>query len=191
MEEIQPGSFIFAEEKVLSAELCSDIIRRFEMDPRKHQGFVGLNYKNDASIKDSTDLCVSQQSGWGDIDKKLHEILAPRVYGFTERFRGLNSYKLGDTGYQIQHTKPGAIGYVEHADYMAGHSRQLSIIFYLNDVEEGETEFRYQQLKVKPESGKLLFFPPFWTHLHTGLPPKTDKYIITAWVSFETRNVRV
>jgi len=32
----------------------------------------------------------------------------------------------------------------------------------------GETEFEYQDLKIIPQAGKLVFFPPFWTHRHRG-----------------------
>ncbi|MFL2562965.1 MAG: 2OG-Fe(II) oxygenase [Arenicellales bacterium] len=48
--------------------------------------------------------------------------------------------------------------------------RQLVAIWYLNTVSEsgGATEFFHQRVQVRPEAGKLLLFPPFWTHLHQG-----------------------
>ena len=59
-------------------------------------------------------------------------------------------------------------------------------MFYLNDVEdEGETEFYYQKLKVKPKKGLTLIWPADWTHTHRGIPSKTqEKYIATGWYSF-------
>ena len=65
--------------------------------------------------------------------------------------------------------------------------RQLVAIWYLNDVEGpgGETEFRHQAVKVTPEEGKLLLFPPFWTHEHRGaVLERGVKYIATTWVVF-------
>lgn len=65
--------------------------------------------------------------------------------------------------------------------------RQLVAIWYLNGVEGpgGETEFRHQAVKVTPEEGKLLLFPPFWTHEHRGaVLERGVKYIATTWVVF-------
>ncbi len=69
--------------------------------------------------------------------------------------------------------------------------RFLVAFFYLNDVEEGgETGFKYNRnqeplLKVKPETGKLLMFPPFWTHPHIGYPPISGtKYIIGTYLHY-------
>ena len=54
---------------------------------------------------------------------------------------------------------------------------------YLNDVEEGgETYFKYQDKKIKPEVGKTIIWPSDWTHTHKGVSPKSGfKYIATGW----------
>ncbi len=59
-------------------------------------------------------------------------------------------------------------------------------MLYLNDVEAGgETDFIFQQASVTPEKGKLMLFPPFWTHEHRGVTlEKGVKYIATTWVVF-------
>jgi hypothetical protein len=65
--------------------------------------------------------------------------------------------------------------------------RQLVAIWYLNNVEGpgGETEFPLQEVLVKPEEGKLVLFPPFWTHIHRAVEmQKGVKYIATTWVCF-------
>src|SRR3989344_940976 len=66
--------------------------------------------------------------------------------------------------------------------------RFLSIVSYLNTVEAGgETEFKLQNCKIKPEQGAVLVFPSGWTHEHQGLPPHSgSKYIITCWLRFWT-----
>ena len=82
-------------------------------------------------------------------------------------------------GFQIQRTKPDE-GYAWHNDSCS--QRLLTWIWYLNDVEEGYTEF-YDGFKVKPETGKLMIFPATWQYPHRGVPPKTGlKYICTGWV---------
>ena len=53
---------------------------------------------------------------------------------------------------------------------------------YINDVEEGgETEWLYQQLKIKPKRNTCVIWPGAFTHLHRGNPPMSDKYIATGW----------
>ena len=65
-------------------------------------------------------------------------------------------------------------------------SRQLSIIMYLNDVEEGgNTTFTDLDISVSPKRGRILVFPSFYTYTHKGEPPISgDKYIIVSWIHF-------
>ena len=52
--------------------------------------------------------------------------------------------------------------------------------------EGGETEFLNQEVKINPERGKLILFPPFWTHEHRGVTLKEGtKYIATTWIVFK------
>ena len=64
---------------------------------------------------------------------------------------------------------------------MESAERVLACLLYLTDVmEEGYTEFAHQDLKVRPEAGKIVVFPPFWTHLHRGAAPvKKAKYTMS------------
>lgn len=65
--------------------------------------------------------------------------------------------------------------------------RTLLFMYYLNDVEEGgETEFYYQNRKLKPKQGQLVIAPSGFTHTHKGnIPVSHDKYILTSWVLFQ------
>jgi hypothetical protein len=58
---------------------------------------------------------------------------------------------------------------------------------YLNDAfDEGETEFLYQQRKIKPRVGSLLIAPTSFTHTHRGNKPVGGaKYIATSWLLFQ------
>jgi prolyl 4-hydroxylase len=66
-------------------------------------------------------------------------------------------------------------------------SRQLSVIAYLNDVEEGgETQFVNLNMSVRPKKGRVLFFPPFYSYQHQGNSPiSNDKYIAVTWMHFK------
>ena len=88
----------------------------------------------------------------------------------------------------IQKTSPGQGYHMWHAeaDDIGSRNRILAFNLYLNDVEEGgETEFLYQERRVKPKKNRLVIWPAYFTHLHRGNPPLSgDKYIITGWVEF-------
>ena len=65
--------------------------------------------------------------------------------------------------------------------------RYLVWTLYLNDIpeNEGETEFLWQGIRIKPKRGLFCLFPASFTHTHRGNPVYScDKYIATGWVEF-------
>jgi len=188
IQEVQSNSFIFEKKQALAQDICKEMIRRFEADTEnQYPGRIGQMHDKDTSIKRSTDLVTSGKDSWKDLDKELFRSLGSALMEFRERypfFQG--SFK--DNGYAIQRTDPGEF-YHWHIDGGSHEfsQRQLVAVWYLNDVDGpgGETEFSYQNIKVKPEAGKLVLFPPFWTHEHRGVTlEKGVKYIATTWVVF-------
>ena len=99
---------------------------------------------------------------------------------------GASAFTIHDI--KTQKTTPGEAFHRWHyeADTRATSPRFLTLMIYLNDVEEGgHTEFKYQKVKVKPAAGKLVVWPGGFTHTHKGHPPiKGNKYIITTWMEF-------
>jgi hypothetical protein len=57
---------------------------------------------------------------------------------------------------------------------------------YLNDINDGgETEFLYQNIKIKPKKGLTLIFPADWTFTHRGIASSTEeKFIVTGWYNY-------
>ena len=56
---------------------------------------------------------------------------------------------------------------------------------YLNSVEDGGTEFKYQNLITPAKKGLTLIWPAQWTHTHRGQISGTkEKYIVTGWFNF-------
>lgn len=186
--EIKPGSHIYTAQQALSTDFCNDTIQRFEAaSEEQYQGRVGQSEVEKMDIKRSTDLVISGKAHWQDVDRTLFSSLAKALGDMrTEHpfFRG----RFKDYGYAIQRTSPGEY-FHWHVD-SGSHSfadRQLVAIWYLNDVPGpgGETEFRHQDIRVKPEAGKLLIFPPFWTHEHRGVTLEAGiKYIATTWILY-------
>lgn len=186
--EAKPGSFIYTRDKALSTQQCEDIISRFEAaSTEQYPGRIGQMAEQDQSIKRSTDLVVSGKPHWQDVDQLLFRSLAAGLREFRERYPFFKG-RFKDMGYGLQRTDPGEY-YHWHIDGGSHEfsQRQLVAIWYLNDVPGpgGETEFLYQDVKIKPKQGRLLLFPPFWTHEHRGVTLKEGvKYIATTWVVF-------
>ena len=188
IHEIKPDTFIFEKPRALPGDVCAEMIRRFEANPeQQYQGRIGQLAEEDTSIKRSTDLVTSGKENWKDIDRELFRSLGQAIVEFRERFPFFKG-PFKDMGYAIQRTDPGEFyhWHIDGGSHEFSH-RQLVAVWYLNDVPGpgGETEFLYQQVKVKPEAGKLILFPPFWTHEHRGVTLETGvKYIATTWVVF-------
>ena len=189
IQEVQPGSFIFAQSGALALDICGEMIDRFERHgDEQYPGRIGQTVQHDDSIKRSTDLVLSGKPHWRDLDRELFRSLSRALAQFKKRYPFFDG-PFKDMGYAIQRTDPGEY-YHWHIDGGSHEfaDRQLVAIWYLNDVAEdggGATQFEYQQVSVRPEAGKLLLFPPFWTHQHRGETLASGrKYIATTWVVF-------
>ena len=186
--EVKPNTFIFEKKNSIPAEACEEIIRRFEMrTDEQYTGRVAQTVESNQSIKKTTDLVVSGKEHWQDVDKGLFYSLGVALKEFRETFPYFKG-PFKDMGYNIQRYNEGEY-YHWHIDG-GSHDfsqRQLVALWYLNDVPApgGETEFFYQDIKIRPEQGKLVLFPPFWTHEHRAATVQSGvKYIATTWIVF-------
>ena len=188
IREVSPNSFIFERLNALPADFCDEVVRRFEASENyQRKGVIGQLGQEDHAVKKTTDLVVSDKEDWKDIDQLFFRGMAAAIGEFRETFPYFKG-PFKDLGYQVQRYLPGEF-YHWHIDGGSHEfaDRQLVAVWYLNDVEGpgGETEFSYQDVKVKPQAGKLCLFPPFWTHEHRGVTlEKGVKYIATTWVVF-------
>ena len=179
----------------LSRSFCDHLIKKFENSPHKVQGTIGSRRRVDKSIKNSIDYAFSHDKEWqlenNIIQSKLYDVVDPWM---REHYKLTNlpwpNGILSSSGFQIQKTVPGKVGYRWHSDEhyhrdnVTGiiQRRYITYLWYLNDCEEGYTEFLDRQ--IIPECGKLLLFFADPCMIHRGVPPKTgSKYIMTGWVS--------
>ena len=189
INEVKPDSFVFEVKNALPDFLCDDTVLRFEQNTEdQYAGRVGSDMGSDTSLKKTTDLIASGKQHWKDVDNNLFRSLAMALKEFKQSypyFGDMSRFK--DMGYNLQRYLPGEY-YHWHvdADNEALATRQLVALWYLNDVEEGgETEFLHQKISITPEKGKLVLFPPFWTHQHrAAVVEKGVKYIATTWITF-------
>tara|TARA_R110000796_G_scaffold250587_1_gene379754 strand:+ start:1562 stop:2179 length:618 start_codon:yes stop_codon:yes gene_type:complete len=168
--------------------VCDDLITLFDNSDQKYTGEVTVR-KGQAvkkEVKDSKDLKltgleVESQNYVTQLQTCLDCYLeqykqANSVTRFEIEAVNMQKYPLGG-GFKVWHSERGS---VQKA------FRNLVFMTYLNDVEDGgETEFMYQNLKVKPRKGLTLIWPPDWMYTHRGVPSLTEeKYIVTGWYHY-------
>jgi prolyl 4-hydroxylase len=86
---------------------------------------------------------------------------------------------------QIQYYKPGQGFKLWHCERTTKNQRCLVFMTFLNDVPEGGTSFKYQNLTVPAEKGLTLMWPTDFTHTHKGqITKKHEKYILTGWLGY-------
>ena len=178
-------NFIF-QSYIKDLNLCDEIIDYHKTSDNKHNGLS--NYRYNPKVKDSTDVTFNDKSLYTRYVHQLKKLLDLYI----EEYKYSNMYSSwGITeNVNIQHYAPGQ-GFKEwHTERTTKKlpvgSRHLVFLTYLNDVNDcGETEFFYQQLKVKPQKGLTLIWPVEWTHTHRGIiSPSEEKYIVTGWLNY-------
>jgi len=167
--------------------ICDELIELHKNSPDKSSGTLGGGVLN-KNRKDSTDLALPD----GELSFKYLCELYKCVNEYVKTYSYANDYgkwKINEY-VKIQHYSLGEGFHSWHSERT--HSgepevyRHLVFMTYLNDVDDGgETEFFYQNIKVKPKKGKTLIWPADWTHTHRGIASFTqEKYIITGWFSY-------
>ena len=177
MSKSQP-SFIQVFPNMLGAEYCRLIIDRFERDDRRHASTVGRTEKWQDPARTGTILFLNDSmDDWKDVVIQTHAAVEKAVHEYAKEFPALAGHlvegRVGCRYPRIERVDPGQ-GFIWHADNanMDTAERVLACLLYLSDIADGgETEFQHQNVKVKPEAGKIVVFPPFWTHLHRGVTP--------------------
>jgi len=95
----------------------------------------------------------------------------------------LQRYTKGKGGYHHWHSE-----HYPHPNEPTQKSlhRVLLWLVYLNDIEQGgETEFYYQNTKIKPCKGSLVLAPVNFTYTHRGcVPVSNDKYVLASWMMY-------
>ena len=184
--------YIHEERNVLPKTFCRELIEKFESDSRKAEGELKSGVIDHMSKK-CTDLSIEHITGWGVESKHLNDAfntafidyqnyLKLNIFGeekahiVDQLFVGKNVVRNSLTCRKYQ------VGdyFKWHIDYNPSISRICNFIIYLND-HEACTEFLNGK-KIKPEAGKIVFFPTTWVHAHCGQTiEKGNKYMVTSF----------
>lgn len=182
--------FIAIYPDIIGRDVCEEIIGKFEADPRRQPSHLFAD--GNPNLRSGTLLKIGSRENWKDIKKLLLEKFHECLQDYVRQFNSLERILREDceiSGFVIERIDPGQ-GFNWHIDSgpMNSYDRFLSVLIYLNDIDEGgQTEFRFQDFKYTPRAGSLLMFPPYWTHIHRGAPPVSKtKYKISSHCTFKS-----
>jgi hypothetical protein len=182
---------LYSQPNVFSKELCEQFINSFEQSQLKKDCDSRLD---DGTIhKKSTDIYfqntiqsewyINEKELWFSLMEELNQILNKKLNEYYDLYPELNGLPPIETRkFNMQKYNPGE-GFARwHFENNNGLQRILVWMIYLNDVDDGGTEFKYQNHLEKAEQGKLLIWPAEWIFTHKGqISNTTTKYILTGW----------
>jgi hypothetical protein len=188
--------YIHEERNIIPNTFCRELIEKFESDSRKTEGEI-KGGAIDHTLKKCTELLIEHITGWGVECTRLNDAFNTAFIDY------LNNLKLNVFGKEKVHIikqlfigknviksdfligRYGVGGHFNwHVDYVHGEDRICNFIIYLND-HEACTEFLNGK-KIKPEAGKIVFFPTTWVHAHCSQPVKKgNKYILTGFIFYK------
>jgi hypothetical protein len=170
----------------INPNICKELIKFFNKNKEIHkQGISGKKYQPE--IKKSTDISLNFNSSY--LQDYLVE-LKNCLEKYKEKYSMINNISSWGIleNINIQKYKKNEAYFGWHTENGSKIVSQRVLVFmtYLNNVNDnGETEWFYQKLKIKPEIGLTIFWPTDWTFHHRGCPSKKEeKYIITGWYSY-------
>ena len=179
----------------ISNKVCSDIIKFMKkqtlVDGMMYAGSE-TNYEQKivTDMKESKEMAVDFKNEnepfhtyKQQLDKVVKEYIKKYPYmnentefALRENYN-LQKYPVGG-GFKIWHFEN---------DFKSHLNRHRALVFmtYLNDVEDGGTEFFHQNLSTPAKKGLTLIWPAYWTHTHRGIVSRLkEKYIVTGWINF-------
>jgi hypothetical protein len=139
----------------------------------------------DKNVKDSIDVYFYNFSN----DKYILQFfnsLSTNISKYLNEFNITYDVRTSDMNL-IQYYPPNGGYKIFHYECANLHTvkRKLVYMLYLNNVKNGGTEFKYQNIKLEAKKGNLVIWPADFTHTHKGIISKEEKYIATGWFEIE------
>lgn len=182
--------FIGIYENALSKEKCDFIIQEFEKHAANNPSSI-INNKEQFNNQEMgrKDFAIFAAKMFSEVSIVINETLNNCLNVYTEEFFSLKQVKARSEEIKLQRTPPRGGYHVWHSevDGRKTMDRVLTWMIYLNDIPEGEgeTEFLWQGIRIKPKAGTCVIWPAQFTHPHRGNPVYScDKYIATGWYTY-------
>jgi hypothetical protein len=168
--------FIRWYDESLSPEVCREIIRRFESDPRRMVGKVSGNQGPETDLKGKQTTELILDNAWGDIQQELQKSMSV----------GLGKYQrdvkfLAGSDHKSLYAEPLRVKKYDIGGQFSWHIDCNSAQNHTRDG--GHTEFEDQHMSIPCKEGRLGLFPVSWTYRHRGAPPLSGpKYVCTTFI---------
>lgn len=170
---------------VLDVDFCNQLINFFEEHSEHHEKEYLKGCYSFTQVK------LQLHKEWEFFSKNLESVLIPLLTKYTSDLKIDKNRFPEKHGYEIFRMKrylpDNKDQFEEHVDVLDHLSAKRFLVFfmYLNDNKGGDTIFPEFNIKIKPKAGKVLMFPPLWTHYHAALKPiKTPKYIVGSYLHY-------
>ena len=179
-------------DNILTKEQCDNIINLFESHKEQQEDtfLAGHRHFTEINITKYPDV-------WDDVQNLLLDKMQDSLGSYKQMFGIDDKVWPKDVGFEQFRMKKyepnGKDEFAFHVDVgdYASARRFLVFFWYLNTVEKGgETIFQRNRnspisIAVEPVAGRMLAFPPLWTHPHTGSKPISGpKYIIGGYLHY-------
>ncbi len=197
-------NFISIYDNALTPEECKSMIDYFESNDEYwslRQDGMMLGDTIIKEWKDSQDRTMVFNNNGYFQDNLVNQIILKSINFYIEKYKEENpevdmlySWALRNS-YNLQKYEPnGGYRKLHCENYNTGdyHSNVLVWMFYLNTVKEGGgTYFSNYDLTINAVEGRLVIWPPYWTHMHKGVVSETsEKYIATGWFCLIEDNIK-
>ena len=196
--------FIAQYTDVYPEEYCQHLINEFERlvaggagsDRQKSEGAL-KHRKDDMQVGLNVGIHNTQPFNGGNTVDVFFSGLQKCYDEYTNQYSALKEGRVKATIMKMQRTPPGGGYHVWHGEQGPGNdaNRVLVYMLYLNTLqpeEAGETEFLYQQTRLRPQENTMILWPAAYTHAHRGnvVHGHNSKYIVTGWFYYEQpRNI--
>jgi hypothetical protein len=179
------SDFVRVYDDVVTKELCESLINMFESSPQLHEEIVLDGHR---SFKQIT---LQQHTELRPFGNALQEVFNTYISRYMKdcnvtdvMFPQQYSYEM----FRMKRYMPNDVDeFRDHVDVGNHDSARRFLVFflYLDDNEGGHTDFPQFNISVPPKTGRMLMFPPMWTHLHAGRKPiDKPKYIIGSYLHY-------
>jgi len=186
----------FMEGYFIDTTICDDIVSYYNSNPQIQKEGQCYNPEKkerdiDIDTKHSFDITINKDRldlPFYNYREQLQKCLIEYLHKYEYCDTLLQPFNINED-YVIQKYPIGGGFKVYHTERIGGKTSNRNLVFmtYLNDVEDGGSEFYYQKLELPAVKGLTLIWPSDWTHTHKGIISNTkEKYIITGWYSYDT-----
>jgi hypothetical protein len=178
---------------------CEHVISEFDRNQllgagnnRQQADGVYKHFKDDHAIEGNCKISNLEKFNGEKTTNLFFSGLQKCFEAYSDKFSSLKDVKLVGNDMKMQKTSSGGGYHLWHAEQGNGieANRALVYMLYLNTLSpeaNGETEFLYQQRRIKPVENTMVLWPAAFTHAHRGNPVYGDntKYIVTGWFLLE------